>query len=302
MKPLALLALAAVASLLAAPGARSPVAEHLARVEARLRASPPAALEPAQRERREWALDVLQVYREAGRFPHNHVSPEGRTRPAPVLGGYPDAPRRTPVFIDPHGTRCAVGELLWRSGHEALALEVARRQGLAYVSEIEAPGLAAWAAEYGFTVEELAAIQPAYDYMEPEEVTALPPWIVGVGAAELGAATALTLNIAASRTGRYSRGQAWLGYSLGGLSLLGGAVLMLEARTGPHPAPAGPAFGYAYTPQTRYNLYGLGALGAVVGLSSVMASTYTLGALREREAAGVSVSLAPGQVGVSGRW
>lgn len=268
---------------------------HLASVEAWLRAAEPGSLSPAQRAQRAEALDALRAYREAGRFPHNHEAPEGRARPVEVEHGFEAGQGDTPVFIDVHGVRCAVAELIHVSGHEALAREISQTWNLAYVDEIAHPGLPVWAEAHGFTLAELAAIQPAYAG-GPRETSELPPWIAGVGAAELGAAAALTLNIIDSRTGDYSKGHVRLGYALGSLSLLGGGVLMWEARTGPHPAPASDGFpGYRYTSQTRYNLYGLGALGAVVGFSSVLASTQAWGELQRR-------GVALGPAGLSWTW
>jgi hypothetical protein len=87
----------------------------------------------------------------AGRFPHNHVGPG-----------------LTPVFIDEHGTACAVGYLLLEGGAAELARQIAHEQPLARLPEIRSPALARWAMENGFQVEELALIQPSY-WSKPEE-------------------------------------------------------------------------------------------------------------------------------------
>jgi len=73
-------------------------------------------------------------------------------------------PWRTPVFIDDDGTVCAVGYLLMRSGYVALAQTVAKEHRYELLEDIAAvmPDVAAWVADSGFALEELASIQPGY--------------------------------------------------------------------------------------------------------------------------------------------
>jgi hypothetical protein len=145
-------------------GDRPDIEAHLATVEADLRAVPTDHLPPAVAERRADLLDVLHSYRQAGDYPRNTVAPEGRERPVPVDGAYPGAEGRTPVFVDDRGAHCAVGYLLAADGQEALVADVVEGGNLRFVHEIDHPGLRAWAAGAGFTVEELARIQPSYDW------------------------------------------------------------------------------------------------------------------------------------------
>jgi len=112
---------------------------HLSHVEMVLRAR---GVDDPERLRN---LDRLHAYWVRGQFPHNHHV-EGLT----------------PVFIDEHGTACAVGQLIIDSGDGALAERIAREQRLSYLPDIHTPGLAEWVARSGLTAEELAWIQPSY--------------------------------------------------------------------------------------------------------------------------------------------
>lgn len=120
---------------------------HLEGVELRMIASPPDGLTPAQQAARAETLAWLAEYRRRGLFPHNHVRPgEG-----------------VPIFVDPHGTPCAVGYLLLRSGQDDLVEEIVRTDNLIRVPVLAGnPVLSDWLDERGITLEEAAAIQPAY--------------------------------------------------------------------------------------------------------------------------------------------
>lgn len=138
--------LLAVALLFAPPGERARIRSHLARVEAELRATSDAALSSSQRGWRVRLLDELHRYWERGRFPRNTF-----------------VDRRSPVFVDRDGTRCAVAELIAASGHEDLVARVAASRNTAYVAELEGNAeLARWLDEHGFTAAEAARIQPTY--------------------------------------------------------------------------------------------------------------------------------------------
>jgi MORN repeat variant len=73
-------------------------------------------------------------------------------------------PRRTPVFIDARGAICAVGYLIERAAGRVLPEQIARAHRLDYLEDISAamPAVRAWIDESGFTLEELASIQPGY--------------------------------------------------------------------------------------------------------------------------------------------
>lgn len=120
---------------------------HLAYIEAMLRRAPDP-VNPVTRARRRAALNHLARYRWAGRFPRRQAE-----------DGYQG---RRPRFIDHEGVHCAVGSLIAASGARALAHRIADRFEYAYVPEMNLPDLHRWAQEHGFTLRELAAIQPAY--------------------------------------------------------------------------------------------------------------------------------------------
>lgn len=154
---LCLLLLCTSTALAQAPDADDPretarIRLWLSHVEAFLRSRDVAHLPRAQRERRALNLQHLRAYWQAGRFPHNHHT-EGLS----------------PVFIDEHGTACAVGHLLLTGGAEALAWQVAREQLLVRLPELHSPALERWATANGFTLAELALIQPSYHNPPPEK-------------------------------------------------------------------------------------------------------------------------------------
>jgi Secretion system C-terminal sorting domain len=97
-------------------------------------------------------LAKLKAYAETGIFPINTF-----------------LPFTNPVFIDDKGTHCAVGYLLQQSGNEQLAQLVNATQRFAYIKEIKNTKLLEWAYENGFTINELAWIQPGYAASTPME-------------------------------------------------------------------------------------------------------------------------------------
>lgn len=126
---------------------------HLARVSDHLRERAPARLTPDQRAARRVTLQWLDEYRAAGVFPHNHVRPG----------------TRTPVFVDPHGTPCAVGYLLLRSGEDELVEEIVRTDNLVRIPELRGdPRLQRWLDARGVTLDEAAMIQPQYGGTPPD--------------------------------------------------------------------------------------------------------------------------------------
>ncbi len=102
-------------------------------------------LNEVQRANREQSLVELKAYADRGLFPVNE-----------------HLPIRNPVFIDNYGTHCAVGYLIKQSGYSALGQKVKAEYNLSYLHDIKTQGLAAWQAQSGFTVDELAWIQPTY--------------------------------------------------------------------------------------------------------------------------------------------
>lgn len=119
---------------------------HLAFVSGLLRAARPK-LTPDQSSRRAAALAVLETYVARGVFPR-------RTRD--THSG------RRPRFIDDDGVHCAVGYLLAATGYEDLAARIDREDEYGHVLEMRFAALDRWAHKHGFSVLELAMIQPSY--------------------------------------------------------------------------------------------------------------------------------------------
>ena len=114
-----------------------------------LRAADVSGLSVSQQVRRAASIAVLEDYTARGEYPR-------RTD---------DRPGLRPRFIDDRGVHCAVGYLIAMSGEPELARAINARFEYAYVRDIDEPRLLAWAHEHGFTVDELARIQPAYGHM-----------------------------------------------------------------------------------------------------------------------------------------
>jgi hypothetical protein len=105
------------------------------------------ATKPELEEKRKEILGYFDEYIAKGTTPQNaHV------------------PWRTPVFIDDHGTICAVGYLIEKTAGRPLAEKVAREHRYNVLEDIAAamPEVRSWVEASGFTLEELASIQPGY--------------------------------------------------------------------------------------------------------------------------------------------
>ncbi len=123
---------------------------HLTEVLKVLRNNPTDHLNEAQLAMRTHLISVLDAYREEGLFPMNYYREE-----------------RLPVFIDEHGTHCAVGFLMMETGYDHVAHRIASTNNYAWVKEIQDPALPEWQQLSGFTVAELKLIQGAYDSYIP---------------------------------------------------------------------------------------------------------------------------------------
>lgn len=126
---------------------------HLQYVEQKLRARSTDHLSPSQRKNRSHYLDLLREYIRAEAFPHND--------------GHPDA--RRPAFIDIDGNICAVGYLVEQTRGRAVAEALNSKYKYAFIPEIDDPIFKKWVNESGFTIKELAMIQPMYGPPPPEE-------------------------------------------------------------------------------------------------------------------------------------
>jgi hypothetical protein len=129
---------------------------HLERVEALLRARTPETVGDEQRAARGRMLDHLRTYIERGEFPRNHE-----------MAG------RRPHFIDEDGRICAVGYLIEQSAGRALAEAINVRHEWDYIRDFH--GIEAWVAASGLSVDELAMIQPSYEWERPAPPAPRPP-------------------------------------------------------------------------------------------------------------------------------
>lgn len=118
---------------------------HLSLVEQTLRVRKTNELSTSQQTNRAHCLDILHRYWQAGNFPIND-----------------EYAYRTPIFIDPYDNFCAVGFLLKETGHENVSRMIAAKSNPAYVRDMNYPEVGIWAKENGFTIDELAWIQPSY--------------------------------------------------------------------------------------------------------------------------------------------
>ncbi len=142
-----------------APASHTPdslrIRTHLEYVFERLGETSSAGMTQKQLQRRVELLGHLADYLEAGRFPHND--------------GHPAA--RRPTFIDTTGAICAVGYLVEKTAGRAVAEQVAARHKYAFIPEIDDPVFLEWVDASGFTIQELAMIQPQYGPSESQVTT-----------------------------------------------------------------------------------------------------------------------------------
>lgn len=124
------------------------VATHLSFAEHVLRSRDVGHLSSELQERRTRMLDLLEEYWQAGVFPGNYDHPG----------------QRRPCFIDQKGNICAVGYLVEQTaGHDA-ASEINHLFQYADISEMDHGSLDNWIAESGLSRDEVALIQPTYNY------------------------------------------------------------------------------------------------------------------------------------------
>ncbi len=128
------------------------VQAHLLRVVRDLRGGPVV---------REPLLDRLEAYARLGRFPRPDAAVTDHPRRVRPPRAFRGARARAPIFVDAVGTRCAVGHLLDADRPDLVDRIRARANG-DWLLEMDEPELAGWASGHGFTLDELAWIQPSY--------------------------------------------------------------------------------------------------------------------------------------------
>lgn len=185
---------------------------HFAAVDAELRAADVSHLSASQRAARAEAIERLRVYAARAEFPHNH-----------------HRAALTPVFIDEHGTRCAMAHLIEEADGAALVAKVNREKNLAYIPELAAdtsfqPELVAWLDRNGLSAAEAARIQPAYNGCEFQDCTERidPTALVASMALAAGNGAAIALNLRDDASNR----TAVFGLLVGGASMFGGYMMV----------------------------------------------------------------------------
>jgi hypothetical protein len=131
---------------------------HFRLVIDRLNAANVDALMDWQLKERHRNINRLREYMLQGEFPRNVF----------VAG-------RRPVFIDPWGVHCAVGHLIAVSGHADLAQQINREHRLDVLGDIQTNGLVEWQAASGLRMDELALIQPHYQFRLNSQTIQYPP-------------------------------------------------------------------------------------------------------------------------------
>lgn len=204
----ALLLLAAL--LAAAPAGATPpddrraaetarIQSHLLGAEREMESRDVSHLTSPQLEARGRALDALRRYRLAGRFPHNHRVPGARV----------------PVFVDEHGTPCAMAYLIAESGRVELVRRIAATRNLALVRQLaNDPELVAWLRANGMTAAEAARVQPTYGPDDPEPVSDEFMWAyhVATGATTLSNAGLMYMSL-------QRKSRLWAGAAIAGGAL-----------------------------------------------------------------------------------
>jgi len=129
------------------------VACHLLYAEALVRSKNTDHLSKNQKLNREKMCDLLHYYAIRGQYPKNY--------------DYPG--ERAPCFIDKDGTICAVGYLIEQTEGLDVASEINASYQYADIYEMDQDFIEAWAFENGLTLEEVAIIQPTYDWFDSYE-------------------------------------------------------------------------------------------------------------------------------------
>lgn len=118
---------------------------HLLLVHSTLQKKDVQHLNATQLQNRQIGLDNLYRYANYREFPQN-ITHFGRR----------------PVFIDHRGVHCAVGYLIQQSKHADISEHISNSMNFEYLRKMQDERLGAWVEQSGFTVSELAWIQPGY--------------------------------------------------------------------------------------------------------------------------------------------
>lgn len=203
---------------------------HLQYVEGILRNRPADHLSEEQQRNRFTHLNNLREYYQAGEFPHND--------------GHPDA--RRPTFISEDGNICAVGYLIEKSLGREVVERINQKYKYEYITNIDDLVFKNWVKSSGFTLRELAMIQPMYGPTVVEEVERSENSIdlsYGIGSSVLTGANILYHTNNSSNPWLFSDASSnhWFGLAAGSGSILVGALNLDSNRT--YKEPIGMDFG-----------------------------------------------------------
>ena len=249
---------------------------HFDSVDAELRAVDTWTRRASQRVARAQLIAWLREYRNAARFPENDrfATP-------------------TPFFVDHRGVRCAMGELLHRSGRDDIVRDVQRTRNNARIAQlVDDPRLVAWMDSVGMTAAEAARVQPSYDGIGGgnviDDVVVPSPTAYRTVAATLSLASlgAVGLNIA-----RPSGVSKWAGLAVGTAAVITGAMERSNASsTTERYAAASMALGASSFAVAAYRVFAPVSTSTLrVGASRVALLPALVPAADGRSHAGVSV-------------
>lgn len=177
---------------------------HLEYVHNLLGAKDISHLTPEKRAKRNFLLQQLDAYIAAGIFPNNEA--------------YPNVSR--PCFIDGQGRICAVGYLVQQSAGRELAEAINRKAQYELLQNMDIEALDTWIHESGFTLSELALIQPTY---QPPPPVGTPTEVIDTEYGMLSGLFSLS-NLSLSGVNAYQLGHqsqyfkktfAWMGIGVG---------------------------------------------------------------------------------------
>ncbi len=126
---------------------------HLEYVEDLLRGESEVLLTEEKLKSRMMVLDYLHDYSQMQRYPKLPM----------------DFGSRQPCFIDDNRILCAVAYLVTRTEGRGVAEAINSIHRFEYLLDMNDPALDNWAEKYGFSLRELAMIQPTYGYLDPPQ-------------------------------------------------------------------------------------------------------------------------------------
>lgn len=242
---------------------------HLIYTEGVLRNRSTDQLSPEQKENRAAYLDFLREYYQEGEFPVNdsHADP------------------RRPTFIDDSGNICAVGYMVEKSLGRDAAEAINEKHKHSFIYEIDDPAFKEWVKRSGFSIDELAMIQPSYEQMKSRKTNRNDVNLsYGVGSGFLIGANVFYLSNKSETSRIFTSSEAnhWFGMAAGaGAVLLG--VLNIDNTTTYYENPYYPstplcrgACEFPEVIETNHARTGLSIANLGVGLISVIRSGYHL--------------------------